>query len=183
MTSQNKRLIAVFVAIGAILYYASPYWAVHQMKKAVRTRDAAALSHYVDFPAVKESLKASFSAQLNQKMGGEKENNPLVALGMAMVGAVLNPFIDTLVSPEGLATMMNGNKPDPTNPQVPTDSTEHDGKPNHHKKPNVKMGYESPNRFVVRVSPKEKQDQEIDFVFLREGLLSWKLSAIQFSHS
>lgn len=177
MTTQNKRLLGLLVAIAVILLYASPYWTVHQMETAVRDRDATALSHYVDFPAVKESLKANFSAQLNQKMGGEKDNNPLVALGMAMVGAVLNPFIDTLVSPEGLATMMSGNKPDPTNPQGPTNSVDR------HEEPNVTKGYESLNRFVIQVSSKKKQDQKIDFVFQREGLLSWKLSTVRFPDS
>jgi len=174
MTTQNKRLLGLLVAIGVIIVYASPYWTVRQMEKAVHNRDAAALSHYVDFPAVKESLKANFSTQLKQKMGGEKNDNPLVALGTALVGAVLNPFIDTLVSPEGLATMMSGNRPDPTNPRVPA------GPGDHPEEPNVTKGYESLNRFVIQVSPKEKPEQKIDFVFRREGLLSWKLSTVRF---
>jgi len=177
MTTRNQRLLAFIIVTLAVLVYASPYWTVHQMEKAVRNRDAAALSRYVDFPAVKESLKAGFSAQLKQKVGGEKDNNPLVALGMAMVGAVLNPFIDMLVSPEGLATMLSGNKPDPTNPRIPADSA------NQHAEPNVTRGYESLNRFVIQVSPKEKPDQKIDFVFQREGLLSWKLSTVRFPDS
>ena len=93
-----------------------------------------------------------------------------------MANAFINPMIDSLVSPEGLAAMMNGHKP--------SLATQKEKSPDAHAgasddEPIVKMGYENFNRFTVTTSDKNHPTKEVTMVYLRD-VLSWKLSAIRF---
>lgn len=74
-------LAALCVAAAGLLY-ASPYIALHQIGKAVERRDAQALSGYVDFPALRESIKGQMMARLQSQMGGsgDSASNPWPAL-------------------------------------------------------------------------------------------------------
>src|SRR3989442_6257184 len=64
------RALAALCVAAAGLLYASPYIALHQIGKAVERRDAQALSGYVDFPALRESIKGQMMASLQSQMGG-----------------------------------------------------------------------------------------------------------------
>ncbi len=88
-----------------------------------------------------------------------------------MANALLNPMIDAFVSPEGLAAIMSGKKPD---------IAKHDSQENiNSEESSLSMGYETLNQFVVRVSNKDKTAGETLLVFSRDGL-TWKLSAVIF---
>ncbi len=141
------------------------------MKSAAEARDAAKFSSYVNFPALKDSLKASFNAKMVLEVQKKKDGNPFAALGVAMAAALINPMIDALVTPESLAMMMKGEKPGPgRNTTAPPQS-----------EPNTEtaMSYESFDRFIVTIKKKEEAGEPIGFVFKRDGLFSWKLSAIR----
>ncbi len=175
MAKLIKVLIGVALLAAVAWYGASPYLAVKNMKDAADKRDAATLSSYVNYPALKENLKASFSASMNEK-AAEKNNNPLAGFGAALASAFMGPMIDAIVTPESLAAMMRGQKPkaaggasEPATQDVATEKN---------NDPNVSLAYEGLNRFVVRVSPKEKPEQKTVLVFLREGW-SWKLNAVE----
>lgn len=176
MTKSKKLVSGLIVLLIACWIYASPYLAVRGMKEAVKNGDAVALADYVNFPALKESLKASFTAQMTKSMG-EMKDNPFAALGAAMANALINPMIESLVSPEGLAAMMNGHKPSLANQKEEKIQEARSGASD--DEPIVKMGYENFNRFTVKTSDKINPTQEVTMVFLRDGL-SWKLSAIRF---
>ncbi len=170
-----KALIGFSMLAVVSWFVASPYLAVKNMKDAADKRDAAALSSYVNYPALKESLKASFSASMNAK-AGEKDNNPLAGFGAALASAFMGPMIDAIITPDSLAAMMRGQKPKAaggaSEPATQDVAAEKDNNPD------VALGYEGLNRFVVRVSPKDKPEQKTVLVFLREGL-SWKLNAVE----
>lgn len=176
MTKSKKLVFGLIILLVACWIYASPYLAVRSMKDAVKNRDEVTLADYVNFPALKESLKASFTAQMTKSME-EMKDNPFAALGAAMAITFINPMIDSLVSPEGLAAMMNGHKPGLTNQKEEKIQEARSGAGD--DEPIVKMGYENINRFTVKASNKINPTQEITMVFLRDGL-SWKLSAVRF---
>jgi Protein of unknown function (DUF2939) len=173
MSKLVKVVIPLVLVAGLAWVYASPYLALKNMKDAADRRDAPVLSSYVNFPAVKENLKASFSASVSAKAGGN--NNPLAVFGTALASAFLNPMIDAIVTPEGIAAIMRGQKPKAAG--GPTEPATQDA-PAKNSEPDLALGYESFNRFVVRVSPKEKPEQKTTLVMLREGL-SWKLNAVE----
>jgi hypothetical protein len=163
-------VIAVLIAFGAWFFF-TPHLAVRGMRSAIEEKDAVELSNYVDFPALKESLKASLSARLASEVAKEKEGNPFAILGAAMGEAFIKPMIDVLVTPESLAMIMKGINPQPTESTEPSKSSDEDI--------DTSMSYESCNRFVVMVKKKGPAAEPLVLVFHRDGLFSWKLSALR----
>jgi hypothetical protein len=171
MSRKIKISIAALFAVFSVWFFFTPYLAVNSMKSAAEARDAAKLASHVDFPALKESLKATFNARLAAEVAKGKQGNAFPALGAAMAAAFINPMIDALVTPESLAMMMKGEKP----------QSGKDGAPPRESDPgtDTSMSYEGFNRFVVAVRKKGEAGEPVAFVLKRDGLLSWKLSAIR----
>ncbi len=171
MTAKTKLFIAIaFIAFGTWFYF-TPHLAVSGMKSAAEAKDAAKLSGYVNFPALKESLKASFNAKLASEVTKEKDANPFAALGAVLAAALINPMIDALVTPESLAMMMKGDKPQPAKNATQSKSSASDA--------DISMSYESFDRFVVTVKKKGGAEEPMGLVFNRDGMFSWKLSALR----
>ena len=182
----SKKKIAVPASLAAIvlgiLYFASPYWGLHQMRRAVESNDAVYISDHVDFPQLRESLKATFKTHMAKEVAKEDADG-FEALGAALGAMMIDPMVDAMVTPEGLIAMMQGkdldeiqNSPKGSsgNPQSPVTTDE---------QMNVtKMGYEKLNRFVVKVAdPSEgpSDKNSLTLLFLRSGLFSWKLAGIR----
>lgn len=163
-------IIIILVAFGTWLYF-TPYLAVNGMKAGAEAKDAAKLSSYVNFPALKESLKASFHAKLASGAAKKPEGNPFGAVGAALAVAFVNPMIDALVTPESLAMIMKGDKPQPIQNAAQSKPSESGTE--------TSMSYESFDRFVVSVKKKGETGEPLGLVFNRDGLFSWKLSALR----
>jgi hypothetical protein len=171
MTKTTKILITAFLLVFGTWFLFTPYIAVNGMKSAAEARDAAKLSSYVNFPALKESLKASFNAKLASEVTKEKNENPFTPLGAMMAAAFINPLIDALVTPESLAMMIKGDKPLPGKNSTQTQQSNSDA--------DIAMSYEGFDRFVVTVKKKGETGEPVALVFNRDGMFSWKLSAIR----
>jgi len=171
MSTKSKLFIAIAFVVFGTWFYLTPRIAVSGMKSAAEAKDASKLSGYVNFPALKESLKASFNAKLASEVAKEKDGNPFGALGAVLVAAFINPMIDALVTPENLAMMMKGD-----NPQLAKDITQ--SKPSD-SEVDTSMSYESFDRFVVTVKKKGAAEEPLGLVFNRDGMFSWKLSALR----
>lgn len=165
-------VIAILI-FGSYLYY-TPYAAVKAMRDAAEAGDADSLSHYVDFPSVRESLKSAFNARLAAETLKNKDTNPFEAFGSVIASALINQLADTLVTPQGLAAMMKGDK-----------SGELEKKPSTGVKPEaevaVNMSYLSLNSFMVKVSKKNRAQDDINLIFTREGLTDWQLTMVHFA--
>lgn len=142
------------------------------MKSAAEARDAAKLGDYVNFQALKESLKGSFNAKIASTVSKDMSDNPFGALGAVFASAMISPMIDALVTPESLGLMMKGDKPQPGRGSDEAKSNDADV--------DLSMWYETFDRFVVSARKKGKLDEPLKLVFLRDGIFSWKLSAIRF---
>lgn len=171
MSTKTKLSIAIVSVAFSTWFYFTPHLAVSGMKSAAEAKDAAKLSDYVNFPAVKESLKASFNAKLASDVTKEKGGNPFSVFGAALASAFINPVIDALVTPESLAMMMKGDKPQPAKSTEKTKPSGSDA--------DTKMSYESFDRFVVTVKKKGTTEEPLGLVFNRDGMFSWKLSALR----
>ncbi len=170
MSTKIKLSLAFILIAFSTWFYFTPHLAVIGMKSAAEAKDAAKLSSYVNFPALKDSLKASFNAKLASEVTKEKDN-PFAALGGALAAALINPMIDALVTPESLAMMMKGDKPQLTENTEKTKPSDSDA--------DISMSYESFDRFVVTVKKKGTTEEPLGLVFNRDGLFSWKLSALR----
>jgi hypothetical protein len=176
--SQNMRKalpffgIVLLIAIGAWVYY-TPYLALRSMRSAAEAGDGAALSGYVDFPAVRESLKTTVNAKVASVASAAQDTgNPLGMFGAAFASALVSPMIDTFVTPESLALILNGVKPEPGGSVKVALPSEKDVE--------TTTRYDGPSTFLVTVKTKGSSAEPIGLVLRRGGLVSWKLSALTF---
>ncbi|MFM0739733.1 DUF2939 domain-containing protein [Paraburkholderia xenovorans] len=102
-------VIAVIAALG--FAYATPYIALNNLKRAADARDAQTVNQYVDFPALRESLKQQVTGLLTRRLDAQSNGNPLAAIG-AMIGvALIGPLVDAYATPDGVAALLNGMPP------------------------------------------------------------------------
>ncbi|MEX0139305.1 DUF2939 domain-containing protein [Massilia sp. LMS1-1-1.1] len=173
----KKITIAAAVAVVAIAAtaYASPYYALHQIKAALAERNAEALAEHVDFPALRASVKTQLETGMARSIAATAgSDNPLAALGQSIASAMLGKMVDTMVSPAGVVALVNKSAVSPqadanTNADAPADGAQ--------KKAGYSAGYAGLNTFVVRA--KDGNAQEGALVLLRHGVWGWKLSSIE----
>jgi len=171
----NKGKVALGAAAGLFAIYiaAAPYITVHQMKSAAERHDGEALSEYIEFPSVRQSIKDQMNAMFAKEMEEDKnmKNNPFAAMGVAFTGVMVDKLVDAYVTPAGITQLMAGEKP-----QARSKQGGH-GAGNAERKPlsDVSMSYESLDKFVVRVMGENGGEGKL--VLRRRGI-SWKLTDI-----
>lgn len=100
------------LALGLGLYtWASPYLFLRDLQGAILEGDRARLERMVDFPRVREGLKAQIHAQLLKEVGKEVQANPFAGLAYLFAAGLVDPLVEVLVSPEGLAALGTGAGP------------------------------------------------------------------------
>ncbi len=161
-------ILLLIVLLGTWLFF-TPHLTVNSMKSAADAGDANKLAGYVDFPAVKESLKTSIGAKIS-KATKDQQDNPFAFLGAAMAMAFINPMIDAMISPSGLSMMMMGEKPSLEGKQAKNSKSQSDT--------DVSMSYDGMNRFIVTVKKKGEDGKPLQLIYNRDGIFSWRLTAI-----
>ena len=198
----RKPLVIVVIVIAVIatlgFSYASPYMTLDRLKRAADARDAATVDQYVDFPALRESLKQQVTALLAQRLDAKSNGNPLAALG-AMIGvALIGPLVDAYATPDGVAALLNGIPPrgepgerppvpapaasGPANDVAPAPgtappSTQVTQPTQPPEPPQTTAGYRGLNEFVITYQH-GVGDTRYSAILHRDGLFSWKLSAV-----
>ena len=157
--------IALIAALSVTWYFASPWYTLRQMRNAVQSNDADALSAYVDFPALREDMKSEIMAQVMAE--AQKDTSGFGALGTAMATAMVGPMIDGFVSPAGLRAAFAANRnrqhAQPKNKAAGAFDVSED----------VEIKRRSFDEFVV--GSKSRSDGKM--IFKRHGL-GWKLSGV-----
>ncbi|RDI96654.1 DUF2939 domain-containing protein [Meiothermus sp. QL-1] len=103
-------IVALAVLGGGVLYFwFSPLLALGGLQRAIERKDTRAIERYVDFPAVKEDLKGKLMARMAQE--AQKDTSGFGALGLLFAGALIDPLVEALVTPEGLAAIGTGMEP------------------------------------------------------------------------
>jgi hypothetical protein len=193
MTRTTKSVIVtlvVLVIVAALGFvYASPYIALDRLKRAADARDAQTVNEYVDFPALRESLKLQVAELLTRRVDIQKSGNPLAVIG-AMIGAALvGPLVDSYATPDGVAAILNGipprgnpgerpPAPAATNPGPDSTSAGSGAAPAAPKPPpQTTAGYRSFDTFVVTYQH-GAGDARYSAIFHRNGLVTWKLVAV-----
>lgn len=166
----------VYSAIGlivvlAIYLYASPYLALNNIKKAAQTGDADTLSEYIDFPSVKQGIKDQINAQIMKEVTKE-DTDEFEALGAMLATAMINPIVDSIVTPDGVAMMVKGQKPD-LNGNVVEQNTEVQS---NDTKLDYKTSYITYKSFKVSLYDPD-DGNEVDIIMRRDGL-GWKVNRI-----
>lgn len=166
-------IIAAAVSAGAvalasgIIYYA-PYLTIDNLKNATANRNTDALSESIDFPALRMSIKENVKAQVLKQMAGA-EAATTAKMTPAQVEKTIDPVVDKLVTPEGLDRLIHDKIPDA---KIDLSNLDRDI-----NKSDLTMGYESFDRFVVRITDKVDRSKNVSLILKRSGL-GWKLAGI-----
>lgn len=186
-------LVAVVVIAALGFAYASPYIALNNLKRAADARDTQTVNQYVDFPALRDSLKLQIVGLLTRRLGVDNDSK-LATIG-AMIGVTLiGPLVDAYATPDGVAALLNGMPPrgDPGEHPPAPPAANHppaagapaspaaDNSANNATPPQPRQttaGYRSINEFVVTYRRGEG-NAHYSAIFRREGLFTWKLTAI-----
>lgn len=161
---------AAAIALLGLTSYFSPYWDLHQMKTAVENRDAERFSAKVDFPALRESIKAQMGLALDKELAGASDK-PLAGLGQMMANALLGPIVEAAVSPAGVMRMFQSGS---ARPVLKRDEGDPEA-PGRDQRPDYSVAYRSWDTVSVTKAGGESGA----FILKRAGLWSWKLAAIE----
>ena len=178
MKTSAKSIASILFAIAAIAsatwFYFTPHLVAQEMASAAAERNAAKLSRHINFPSLRDSVKAGISAKMASELVlNGNPDNPFAALGLALGTALVNPVVDAVVTPEGVAAIMRGERP--------MDQKGANGKSTGNKSDiDTSIHYESFDRFVVAVKKAGLSDDPFLLVFHRDGIFGWKLSELRF---
>ena len=78
------------------------------MKAAADANDPDALDSYIDYPALREDLKAEITGQMMAE--ARKDRSGLGGLGLAIGTAMVAPVVDRLVTPAGMRAALTGKR-------------------------------------------------------------------------
>ena len=173
---------ARFLIAGVVLlvligwFYYTPYMAFDSLKKAAARGDAQAVAEHVDFPSLRESIKSWIKVPMMKRMVKAMKDNPFAGLGLMIANAVVDPMVDAMISPAGLAAMMEGKSPSPQENGVAAERQD-DSKSGSGKDIEVSKGYAGFDQFEY--SAKERGGKfEVTLVFHRYGF-RWKLAEVR----
>ncbi|WP_431820367.1 DUF2939 domain-containing protein [Burkholderia sp. F1] len=177
---KNKSLMVVagaIVVLGAVTSYASPYMTLHSMRSDIIDKDADGFSSNVDFPAFRESLRAQLKTMMQNKLSSDPQlkQNPFADIGMMLGMSVANQIIDTMVTPAGVMHMMAdaSSKPPARSVDAPASTA---ASASESSRVDYSVRYR--NWSTVAVTAQRDRNEPIEFIFKRNGLWSWKLSAV-----
>lgn len=177
----KKWLIVVSAVLLALAGYvaAGPYLTVRAIKSALQVQDASALAEQVDFPALRNSLKAQLLDAMVREAGEDVQANAFGAFALTMATGLVNATVDAMVTPTGLAGVMEGRKVwKNTRDSFGRPATDAQGTPV--EQPGLlhdaRYRYESLSRFTATVE--DESGKPLVFVLRRDGL-QWKLADIR----
>lgn len=168
---KRSHLVAIAGASSAVVLaissYASPYWTLRQMHAALAAHDAPRFASYVDFPALRASVKGQVMAAMDRQLGTpELDDNPFANLGKAMGAALVSPMVDAMVTPEGVRAMLEIGQ---ATPRLADDNAP--ARP----APDYTVSYRSWNTVAVA----NAEGDAGSFIFKRTGLWSWQLAGLE----
>ena len=114
--SIRKYLVAGMIGIFLVAlggwYFASPWLALKNLKEAAFAGDTEVLRETVDFAAIRVSAKDQLKAQIVAELATKRSDN-LEAMAAAMALNLVDPMIDGMISPAGIAAMVKSGQLNP----------------------------------------------------------------------
>jgi Protein of unknown function (DUF2939) len=175
-------VLAVFALCG--WFYFTPHLTLKSMKDAADSRNGEKLVEHVNFPLLREAIKARLNSKLSDRASKEGQTNPLSGLSTALFAKMVDPLVEKMLTPDNLMTVFKGNasalpmgRPQGKDRDQGKSEEEPKGK---ESTQDISMGYESFNRFSASVKKKGSKDAPVTIHLQREGIVSWKLIDIDF---
>jgi Protein of unknown function (DUF2939) len=179
------RRTAVYVIVAAMAalifgaaYFGSPFLALHDLRQVARDGDRDRLEQLVDFPRVRENLKSKIDAYVLQSMRSDPNmaNNPFAGLGALIVPAIADRAIDSYVTPDGIAAVVNNGSPPKLNAADAAEQSQTASSPL-----KVSPSFADLDHFKVALSRSDAPASTLSLVLERHGLFGWRLIRIDFN--
>lgn len=188
----KKLIVALGVMVVMLVsaWLASPYWMMYQLKHAYENNQPERISSYIDYDAVKESLKPQMNAQwfgtdLNQ---GERPSWKKL-LGAYMGEPITDAILDTVVTPKTMILLLQGKqfsqalvsqqKLDDRSNVMQANMSHAASEDSTSELSSTELqyhaGYRDLNHFVIHVV--HVQGADTQFIFTRDGW-NWKMTDI-----
>ena len=170
-------------------YAASPWLTVNKLKQAFEKKDTRQIEKIVDFPELREDFKEVAKATVMKNAAKELEGNPFAALGMMMANALIDPLIDSVISPAGLQALLSTGEMSVQPSDVLNENNSWSSKESTTEEFNpspdlsVKMNYTDLNEFKIELSNKKVIAEPISLFMEREGFADWKVTGIDIPQS
>ena len=106
-----KKWLALLALVALLLLgwiAAGPWIAIHGIRSAIEKQDAAKLSEYVDFPALRISLKQQIDDYVVRRAGADVQSSLLGAMALRLASGASSTAVDALATPAGLAALLEG---------------------------------------------------------------------------
>jgi hypothetical protein len=179
------RRFLTWLSLAAILaggaYLGSPYYAVYRLVQAARAGDGRTVAGYVDFPAVRASLKPQLQGYLDAEIAHEKAKPHSLwdRLGLALAPFLVGPSTDLLITPDTVAAMIRtGRPPKVTNPLGPKPKVSTEGGPGDARA--LDYGYvgDDLDQFHAQVASRAHPSARVNLRLLRRGFFAWKVVSL-----
>jgi hypothetical protein len=178
------RKIVIAAAAAAVLlaasfagwYFVSPGLAVKAIVEAAQENDEARFSSYVDYPSLREDMKAELTGRLQAE--AKRDGSPEAKLGLAMGMAMMGPLVDSMVSPKGMKAAFANLAKEQSGKAKAGGSGAGTGKQSEAADPEPEIRRIDFNTFVVT----GKGNAGSGLVFERRGL-GWKLAGVELSET
>lgn len=171
-------LIVLGLVAAGLLYAASPLLAVQALRSAAQAGDRDKLDQLIDFPKVREGLKAQFTAKFNQEMAKQKTaaNDPFAGLALALAPVMINNVVDSMITADSMAAMVKTGQAKPGPALSGPAPSEAPGAPaKAEPKPKMRYGYRDLDTFTLTADGAEG---DLVMVMRRDGLFGWKLTRV-----
>ena len=181
-------MIVVFIVAVIGYSYSTPYIALNRIKRAADARDAATLNQYVDYPALRASLKEQLDETLQKRIDAQHSSNPLLLFGAVIGTALISPLVDAYATPDGVAALLNGLPPRGVPGEQPPAASANAPVQSPAPPPlasgagpdareQTTAGYRGINEFVVTWQHSAGEPRYAA-ILQRHGLFTWKLAAV-----
>lgn len=172
-------LLFALVAGGCAV--TGPYATVKNLREAAKTGNEQQMVENIDFPLLRQNLKAQVGDLAASKTGG---SGLFADIARGLASAVGGTLIDAVVTPVGITKAMSGEYTSLINPPPPPSEGRAAAAPTPEKRSerlfkDARYTFDATDQ--VSIWAKDKNERETRFVLSRYGLNTWKLTNIIFA--
>lgn len=174
-----KKWLALVIVVLVLLagwIAAGPFLAINGIRQAVKAQDAAALSEYIDFPAVRTSLKQQVDDYVVRRAGADLQSSLLGSIALQLASGATDGIVDMMATPAGLAAVMEGRNFWHRVSGQRSSENPYATAPARDPLEGAKYRYESPFRFTATLD--NADGEPVVFVLTRNGF-AWKVTEVR----
>jgi hypothetical protein len=173
-------LLAGFMLIAlAIWFVLTPYLTLWNMRNAAYNRDATTFCSYIDFPVLRENLKAEINARMLFELNKDEKLKSDLFAGLATIAgpSIVNNMVDGYVTPAAIELLFKGEtRQKDTQANFGAEIFTKDFLSGQNGE--VTSTYKTFNEFQIAYKP--KNGEQILLILERRSLIRWQLTAMKF---